>query len=153
MQGIRDRYQRAMSVPQEDVTVKLARLLQQSPQGQSPFLGPQAAAALPAYQQPFAGLRNEPGLPPFEQPGSSLPMDRYMPAPGSQPQPQAPPMQQATPAIPAAPMTPPPVQPMTTEPVPQIGDPAVLALVEAMTKPKMPQWAVNEGSYRDQYGG
>jgi len=48
--NVRDRYQRAMSVPQEDMSVKLARLLKTmpaaAPQGSSPLLGSQALKSM-----------------------------------------------------------------------------------------------------------
>lgn len=157
---VRDRYQRAMSRPQEDMAVKLARLLKdmpaaapQQPQGSSPLLGVGAPGAVPGYQQPYTGLKNNLTLPPFEQPGGSLPMQNYMPqamtephgvagtpAPTPQPQMTAPPAMQ-----PAA-------MPASIEPVPQdVG--GIQALVQALTKKKMDPWAVNEGNFMDQYGG
>ena len=151
---IRDRYQRAMASASPDAATMLARAMQGKPQpgGGSPFLGPHAQAALPGYQRPYAGLQNNMNLPAFEAPGASLPMDRYMPQPAATqaPLPQSAPM---SPPQMTAPAEQPAIMPMSTEPVPQnLGDPAVAALAEAMRK-KVSPWAVNEGSFRDQYGG
>lgn len=143
-------------------------------QGSSPLLGSQMmqmlatvardkpvavdpATAKAKWEQalpPFSGARNEQALPAFEQPGGSLPIENYMPQAMTDPHQvagaplPAPAPQMTQPQQPVAPMA------MTTEPVPQnLGDPAIAALMQALTKKKMEPWAINEGNYNDQYGG
>lgn len=81
------RFRDAMAVPQEDLSVKLARALGAFGQG--------GGAPTPAYQQPFSGLRNAPltsqTLPPFEPPGTAFAnaMPPIAPAAAPAPTPQA----------------------------------------------------------------
>lgn len=138
-ENVRGRYQAPMNVPQEDMAVKIGRLLKSGPQAASQ---PQPAMSLPA----------------FEQPGSSLPMERYMPQPAAT-VPDMPPVvvqAQATAPAPEVPTEQPVAVPPMPESVPVGMDPAkpdVLAALREMQKRNMiAPWAVNEGNLKDQLG-
>lgn len=119
---------------------------------------------LPPHMQPFTGLRNEAqtDLPPFVPPGSSLPMDRYMPAPQMRPGPSQPPTMAAimNPAIaqggPVPEMTP-AAAVMADLPTVNVGggqqppEALRLAELEAWRRRAAP-WTANFGNFADQRG-
>lgn len=156
---VRNRYQAAMDVPQEDMIVKLGRFLRGNPDGSS------QPAAMPAYQAPYAGLHSSPyganGLPAFEAPGSSLPMDRYMKpeaAPMTPPAAQpavTPPPAAVVPSAPAVDAAPPEMPPLP-ESIPVGMNPAkpdvLAALLQMRRQGVAAPWAVNEGNLKDQIG-
>lgn len=144
------RFRGAMAAPQEDVSVKLARLLQ--------GMGPQPQAPTPAYQQPFTGLRNEPAaLPPFVPPGGAMeeaigpgvpftPPRAPPPPPTAAGQPQAlPGASPAPPQLPEAPVQVPPMPPPTT-----VRDDVIAAAQQLLAQNLLPeQW---KGAFTNQYG-
>ena len=148
------RFRNAMAVPQNDMSVKLAKAL--GAFGQNT----QTGMPTPAYQQPFAGLHDEPqALPPFVQPGNAMteaigppPIQQQVTVPAAPPPAQAPaPAALPSPTAAVQPQAVVPPMPAPTQVGPNVQQDtasAVQQLIDARLLPE--QW---KGAFVNRYGG